>query len=87
MNLSNAARRAVVLITMDVLIVVELTYAFSKCFSGTGDFSETFLKAYVPLFAPTIIGAFILLGRIKRRERREAAAAEAAAETRMAADA
>ncbi len=82
MSLSNAARRAITLITMDILIVAELTYAFSKCLGTTDDFSETFLRAYVPLFVPTIIVAFVALRRIKKREARELAEAEAAGEPR-----
>ena len=76
MSLSHTAKRAVTLIVMDVLIVVELTYAFAKCFSTPDDFSETFLRCYVPLFVPTIVIAFIILGRIKRLEARDLEAAE-----------
>jgi len=71
MSLSHAAKRAVTLITMDVLIIAELTYTFSKCFNTTADFSETFLHCYVPLFVPTIALAYIVLWRIKRLEARD----------------
>jgi len=76
MSLSNRAQRTVTLITMDVLILAELSYAFAKCFATTADFSETFLKAYVPLFLPTIVVAFVILHRIKRREAREMEASQ-----------
>lgn len=76
MSLSNSAKRTVTLITMDVLILAELSYAFAKCFSTTADFSDTFLRAYVPLFVPTIVVAFVILNRIKRREAREMEAAQ-----------
>lgn len=71
MSLSHAAKRAVTLIVMDILIVVELTYAFSRSFATTDDFSETFLRNYVPFFVPTIIIAFVILRRIKRLEARD----------------
>jgi hypothetical protein len=80
MSLSHSAKRAVTLIVMDILIVAELTYAFSKCFTTTADFSETFLTTYVPVFLPTVIVAFVVLWRIKRLEARDMAAAETAAQ-------
>lgn len=67
--MSLSTKRAIVLICMDVCIVAELTYAFSRCFFTKGDFSETFLVSYVPLFVPTMIVAFYFLRRIKKQER------------------
>jgi hypothetical protein len=68
MSLSLSAKRTITLVTMDVLILAELTYAFLRCVNTTADFSETFLSCYVPLFVPTIVVSFIILRRIKRRE-------------------
>jgi hypothetical protein len=69
MSLSLSAKRTITLIIMDILIVAELTYTFSKCFSTKADFSETFLNSYVPLFVPTMVVALFILWRIKRREK------------------
>lgn len=77
--MSLSAKRTVTLIIMDILILAELTYAFSQCFTTKGDFSETFLSCYVPLFIPTMVIAFIVLRRIKRREAAEAALEDAGA--------
>lgn len=71
-----STKRAVVLICMDICIVAELTYAFSRCFFTKADFSETFLVSYVPLFVPTMIVAFYFLRRIKKQEQAAQHAAE-----------
>ncbi len=68
MSLSYPAKRIMTLIGMDVLLVAELAYAFYRGFTTTADFSETFLTAYVPLFAPTVLVSFALLQWFKRRE-------------------
>jgi len=75
MSLSLSAKRTVTLVTMDVLLFVEITYAFYRSFHTTGDFSETFLHCYVPVFIPTILVSFVILHWIKRKERAVAARA------------
>lgn len=72
-----STKRTITLICMDILLVAELTYAFAKSFSTTGDFSETFLHCYVPMFVPTIVVPLCILKYFKRREK----AAQSAMET------
>jgi len=78
--MSLSTKRVVVLICMDVLLVAELTFAFARSFSTTGDFSETFLHCYVPLFLPTILVSWFFLRRIKKLEK---AATDAMHETAL----
>ncbi len=70
------ARQKILLITMDVLLLAELAFAFYRCHVVGGDISETFLRTYVPMFVPTLV-VFVYFVR-KSRNPRPADAADPA---------
>jgi len=67
--------RIVTMIVMDVLLLVEITFAFWKASKGE-DFSESFIITYAPMFIPTVTYFMWRLRRINTRIAAEETALE-----------
>ncbi len=65
--------KIVTMIVMDVLLLVEITFAFWKASRGE-DFSESFIYTYAPMFIPTVTYFMWRLRRINNRIAAEEAA-------------
>lgn len=66
------------MIVMDVLLLVEITFAFWRASRGE-DFSESFITIYAPMFIPTVTFFMWRLRRLNKRIAAEEEAAETAA--------
>lgn len=58
-------RQKLVLLGMDVLLLAELTFCLWLAFRDPDNLTGTFIRCYVPLFLPTLIGGVLLARRFR----------------------
>jgi uncharacterized membrane protein len=58
-------RQKLVLLSMDALLLMELTFCLWLAYLDPNNLTATFIKCYLPMFLPTLIGGVLLARRFR----------------------